>query len=267
MEYIDALRGLTMFLVVVGHIWTFVVQKESAVTAQFFMTFRMPIFFFISGFVGYKSSASFTLKDFGTSVWKKFSMALIPCFVFFTLYSLCFYPGIATVVKYGVFDREFFRLCLSGKSMINVFGGYWFVPELFIYFLCYYIVLCLCSLCNKAKYASIILFCFAIVHFLMFDFRRISNHINFEYEIVSSNILYMSLGILVRQYFNRIERLLRNEWVNAAAIITWITLFSLNKYNVLAVISVAVKFFVFLLYLLYSVFSITVVTFLLPEDV
>lgn len=59
-EYIDALRGFTMILVVLQHVATF--GWELPLGAPNIHTYlaqiRMPLFFFISGFVLYKASVT-----------------------------------------------------------------------------------------------------------------------------------------------------------------------------------------------------------------
>lgn len=60
LEYIDALRGFTMILVVFAHIinYGYHITDAKAETMDtfnnLFIRFRMPLFFFISGFVLYK---------------------------------------------------------------------------------------------------------------------------------------------------------------------------------------------------------------------
>ena len=48
-RYIDALRGFTMLLVVFGHVMmtTFGIGGYNTVIGCFFLTFRMPMFFFM----------------------------------------------------------------------------------------------------------------------------------------------------------------------------------------------------------------------------
>lgn len=50
--YLDALRGFTMILVVCVHCLTYSDIKQNPIT-DFFSLFRMPLFFFISGFILY----------------------------------------------------------------------------------------------------------------------------------------------------------------------------------------------------------------------
>lgn len=55
--YIDCIRGLMMLMVVFHHIETFSLFQFSYETeiAKFFQLFRMPMFFFISGFLAFKT--------------------------------------------------------------------------------------------------------------------------------------------------------------------------------------------------------------------
>lgn len=51
-EYIDALRGFTMILVVFSHVeMTSLGFETPTFLNSMFMSFRMPLFFFISGFI------------------------------------------------------------------------------------------------------------------------------------------------------------------------------------------------------------------------
>ena len=57
-KYIDALRGFTMFLVVLQHIESigFGIHPYESVLGNILVSFRMPMFFFISGYIAYKVS-------------------------------------------------------------------------------------------------------------------------------------------------------------------------------------------------------------------
>ena len=55
-QYIDAMRGFAMFLVILCHVFTFSFGNHKSVISDWFLTFRMPLFFTISGFVLYKAT-------------------------------------------------------------------------------------------------------------------------------------------------------------------------------------------------------------------
>lgn len=53
-EYLDAMRGFCMILVVYGHLAS-VADIPNLFGGSIFATFRMPLFFFLSGFLCYSS--------------------------------------------------------------------------------------------------------------------------------------------------------------------------------------------------------------------
>lgn len=53
--YLDACRGLTMLLVIYSHIAYFIAGGTTELN-RYFVLFRMPLFFFVSGFLAYSSS-------------------------------------------------------------------------------------------------------------------------------------------------------------------------------------------------------------------
>ena len=68
MEWLDALRGFTMIMVVANHVAQigFEEQWKHSSSLQFLLLFRMPLFFFISGFLAYKASQVWDLRNLGT---------------------------------------------------------------------------------------------------------------------------------------------------------------------------------------------------------
>ena len=85
--YIDCLRGFSMILVVYHHIITFGMPQISpgSFLSEFFILFRMPLFFFISGFVSYKAF-DYDYNIVKKQTIKKILGQLIPTFVFFSIF-------------------------------------------------------------------------------------------------------------------------------------------------------------------------------------
>ena len=94
-EYIDALRGFTMILVVFAHVETFVLKIEpnSTLISELFLSFRMPLFFFISGFISFKKNAIWDKEFLFENLFKKAKIQLIPTFFFGLLYTYLFSLG------------------------------------------------------------------------------------------------------------------------------------------------------------------------------
>jgi len=123
-EYIDALRGFTMTLVVTGHIFSDCFMQDYLrgnilSYYHFFGIFRLPLFFFISGFVFYKADRYWDLSSLKKFITSKVRVQLFSTLVFFLLYCWLFQKGIIRTL----FDIH--------KS------GYWFTYALFIYFVLY----------------------------------------------------------------------------------------------------------------------------------
>ena len=105
-EYIDAMRGVTMFLVVLAHSAAFCFGGlDGNIFIQVFQSFRMPLFFFISGFVFFKSERFWSGKECYNFMKKKFSVQIISPLLFLLAYTyvfrLDFCTGIQTPMKMG----------------------------------------------------------------------------------------------------------------------------------------------------------------------
>lgn len=121
-EYIDAMRGFTMFLVVLWHVMflSFGITAQESTIATFFLTFRMPMFFFISGLLGYKAIEVFDKSQFISLVKKKSFVQLVPTFVFFSLFHI---------------SKNSSPLVFFSEGLT----GYWFTLVLFELFITLYI--------------------------------------------------------------------------------------------------------------------------------
>ena len=88
-EYIDALRGFTMILVVFYHValtcWHIIGMDVPSIH-PYLVQVRMPLFFFISGFVLYKAGIKWNLLHIKQFLHKKFIVQIIPTIVFLVLY-------------------------------------------------------------------------------------------------------------------------------------------------------------------------------------
>ena len=111
-EYIDAMRGFTMILVVFSHICHFCLGDSTMGFNRIFFLFRLPCFFFISGWL-FEPVAS---RPFLPNVQHKFMVQIVPTFIFLLLLA----P-----------PPEFFHQLGTLK------GGYWFTFALFEFFVIY----------------------------------------------------------------------------------------------------------------------------------
>ena len=206
--YIDALRGFTMFLVVFGHVLYFSFDtKAYTIAASFFATFRMPMFFFVSGFIGYKAVERWTTKFYLTSLKKKLIVQTLPALFFFTLYQLCTGRNPLSFVHYG-------------------FGGYWFTFVLLEMFIVYF------SLSLLARYTRAVVLDITLV-LVAIAFQLLTVTIfqdNKAWSMLSPHyltfyFLFFAAGILVRRHFSMVSRVIDNSHVRGVIIVAFIACF------------------------------------------
>ena len=114
-EYIDAMRGFTMILVVYSHICHFCLGDSLLGFNETFFLFRLPCFFMLSGWL-FEPVAQ---RSFMANVRHKFMVQIIPTFIFLLLLA----P-----------PPEFFHQLGALK------GGYWFTFVLFEFFVLYMLI-------------------------------------------------------------------------------------------------------------------------------
>ncbi len=126
--WLDALRGFTMLLVVTNHVAlkSFGMQIRWSAALQFFLLFRMPLFFFISGYLAYKASRVWNARTLGEMTLKKMRVQIIPTAVFFVLF-------LAMIPTTPFIDNLNEALASSMKA------GYWFTLVLLYMLLTYYL--------------------------------------------------------------------------------------------------------------------------------
>lgn len=114
-EYVDAMRGFTMILVIYSHICHFCFGDSLLGYNGIFFLFRLPCFFMLSGWL-FEPVAQ---RPFIANVRHKFMVQIVPTFIFLLLLA----P-----------PPEFFHQLGAVK------GGYWFTFVLFEFFILYMII-------------------------------------------------------------------------------------------------------------------------------
>ncbi len=148
-SYIDALRGLTMILVVYSHIQVIgyhAIIKNSF--NSFFLLFRMPLFFFISGWVLYKSSRIWDYKTTKTFLMNKFQVQILSTLIFFLIFV-------------HLQNLDFIKAIGTFKA------GYWFTYTLFFYFI-FYVFSNIISSFFSRKFEDCIIISFALLILIIF---------------------------------------------------------------------------------------------------
>ena len=140
-EYIDAMRGFTMILVVYSHICGMCLGDKWMGWNDIFFLFRLPCFFFISGWLFERPERLWDGTTIKNVIKKKFMVQIVPTFIFLLLLAP---PPL------------FFSRLGATK------GGYWFTFALFVFFLLYIFSLWLVRK-QSAKRQDVLLFLFALV--------------------------------------------------------------------------------------------------------
>lgn len=228
LEYIDALRGFTMILVVLAHIinlgYHITDAKMEAMETfnNLFVRFRMPLFFFISGFVLYKHDRIWnnpTIKNF---IKTKFLVQIVPTTVFFLLF--CFLNGRNYVDHLG-----------------NMKAGYWFTIALFEFFVLY----CFSVLfTNGSKNDATIIGIAFILYILasLYRFYQLKGEEIWIFDFLGiihwRFYLFFILGTLFKKHFDLFCRCMDNQYLSAAIIVSMIIInviisrfFPIHTYN------------------------------------
>lgn len=215
LSWLDALRGFTMILVVAYHVAQFAFHENEKTSSAlpFLVLMRMPLFFFVSGFLAYKATFSWTIPNALKLTWKKFKVQVIPTLVFLCLFVI--------FRMKGDFWDNFMRLMTSPTK-----GGYWFTWVLLqmfiIYYGCCYVGNLLQKLVGKNNWlAPFLLFAgwaasvFAYETLYLPKTFTYHKDLFFDYSSLIQTIRYMQfflLGNIVRRYWSRVEQLFDTSW-------------------------------------------------------
>lgn len=204
MQWVDGMRGFSMIVVVLGHVlMSMGIGGYDSFISSFFLSFRMPLFFFVSGFFSYRAISWWNPSKIGDILKRKFQAQVLCTFVFLFIYQLVFFGYI--------------------KGISEGFEGYWFTIVLFQMYLCY---LLFSLLSRKIKRditvsALIILSVGGIVAVVLYHGHsrlwEMLSWIN-----LTKYFQFFTLGVICSKYREYFFRLLGNSGFIALAVIGWI---------------------------------------------
>ena len=206
--YIDAIRGFTMMLVVYNHVLVHSFGGDANWGFNsIFITFRMPLFFFISGFLMYKTDLFKQRGSLRRFLGRKARVQLVPTLIF--------------AIAYVCILRVPFKSLLVDKAKC----GFWFTYTLFFYFLIYAVGDVQISKYLKGKYK---IFVGTGISFLVYAISKFSlspvcpwfhssvngiiGFANYQYFI------FFYVGALYRAFFQHVEIAMDNVKVNTVVI-------------------------------------------------
>lgn len=196
-EYIDAMRGFTMILVVYSHICGFCLGDTTMGFNSVFFLFRLPCFFLISGWLFEPTAAE---KPFWQVVRKKMMVQLVPTFIFLLILAP---PPL------------FFSRLGATK------GGYWFTFALFEFFVLY-----LLSVRVGRRWTGLLAvvisaaaFCYDVLYNRYFaSLGMIARLLGFLSFMAWRYYLFFYLGTLVRRHFDDFLKLTDRPLVRVAVV-------------------------------------------------
>lgn len=189
-EYIDSMRGFTMILVVFSHVCSMCYGDRSMGYNEVFFLFRLPCFFFISGwlFDPFKGTMSSVAKH-------KFMVQIVPTVIFLLLLA----PPPLFFSKLGATK-----------------GGYWFTFVLFEFFMLSMLSDRFCK-----KWGLLIAIVLSVSsYFYDAYYNRYFSHFGWITDIVGflsfktwRFYLFFYLGILIKRHFDDFLRLTSKRYV------------------------------------------------------
>lgn len=203
-RYIDALRGFTMILVVWGHVMLNMgLGGYNTILGSIFLTFRMPMFFFISGYIAYKGLERWNLSFYKQMMRKKAFVQIVPALIFFTLFTIC-YHGSFNVLEKG-------------------WGGYWFTFVLFEMFCIYFTMSLICKYTMPLVLdVSMIVFSLLGIAWLVISSRNGALDSFFCTENLAKYLQFFTFGILARKYNKLFLKFISSDYVRTSIIAAFV---------------------------------------------
>ena len=141
LAYLDALRGLAIFLVVFCHVASISlgIQEGIGSTNDTVSLLHLPLFFFLSGFLMFREDRFQNVKPSWQYLARKAGELLLPALIFVTLFALWMHRS-AESILFSQFK-----------------GGYWFTFFLFLFILLYALFSLILRRFNARTRATVIL--------------------------------------------------------------------------------------------------------------
>ena len=220
LEWLDALRGFTMILVVAFHVsqMGFVQPVKTSSSLQFLLLFRMPLFFFVSGFLAYKAGQLWDGATLRRMVGKKLRVQLVPTVVFF-LFST------------AVLGKDFWADVVTGFHLSHK-NGYWFTIALLWMFLIYYPFCYLESRLRVRSWVPIVVL--LLLSFVVYETCFLPRWFNWAYgyrgvrnaflddttlSLTMQYFPFFLYGNIVRRYWDQAQRLMDSRWLYPAMVV------------------------------------------------
>lgn len=220
-KYIDALRGFTMILVVFHHIIMLSFEAERSFLVSLINSFHMPLFFFLSGLIGYKAKMEWSGVTWCTMCGKKILTLLLPTSCFCLIY----------VYLYRHLD-----IMVLMKDNMKL--GYWFTIVLFEMFLLMYTMNVVLFSKDEEKFKKRMLIALVVVSVFAFGLLSIPSIIPSVIEIFNFfslyqlliYFLYFAFGYICSMYKEIFDNVISNKYFTTIIIVLFAVLFYVDSF-------------------------------------
>lgn len=187
-EYFDGIKGLAIFLVVLGHVLQRSFGQHVNIFETIIYSFHMALFMFVSGYFSYSRNKSNT--DILKFILKKIRQLIIPFFLIGGLYSFIF--------------SNMYSFIFSSFKM-----GYWFLYVLFVISIFHYLV-------SLIKHEGLQFIGYFVLLILFLLARKFLNDDLFSIKFISGNYPFFLLGYFVHKYLKYDKYIINNNVVSIA---------------------------------------------------
>ena len=226
-EWIDALRGFTMFLVVHSHVEVLGMDIPAHISGlnSVVTLFFMPLFFFISGFFAYRANDTLNFKSYSANMLKKLRVLTIPTLFFGFLYATTLYA-----LKNNISPSESIVVFFNHDMKL----GYWFTEALLIMFIIYYTI---SFLLRKRKLITrqvvLVAIAFLLLKLQKYTLTNNNQMVNwFCLKHIFTYFQYFVFGIIISCYRNKAFKLLENDIIGGCIILLFAGLYILHHWEV-----------------------------------
>lgn len=203
MLWVDSMRGFSMLIVVFGHVMMSMgVGGYSSFLSSVLLTFRMPLFFFVSGFFSFRALMWWNKQRVADILKRKCQAQIICTIIFLFVYQI---------------------VMSGGVSLSDGFGGYWFTIVLFQMYIIYLILSLVSRIIHKDIILPVMLLLSAMGIMILACFNRDSWLWNFLcWENLTKYMQFFTLGIMCSKYKQKFFSLLDNNLFRLTVIVGWI---------------------------------------------
>ncbi len=210
------MRGFTILLVVMCHVTVCVLipAHDCYSLNDTFALFRMPLFFFVSGFVLYKAGRKWDISESCQFLRKKVTVQISSPLIFMSV--------IAIVFKLDLVEMFFdpFK------------GGYWFTFTLFEYFVAYILVQQMLKLISGYDWlkdafllsVGLVVSPAAILLYQLFSSGGGMDVVGLLSVVRGVYFMFFIIGTLVRKHYKTVESLLDKKYTVAVLLVSFVAL-------------------------------------------